>query len=387
VKGVLGLALFALCARLAYRTSASFTVSLLVALAAMIVANDRFFLRSELFALLITAGLMNLLVEYRASGKQRYLVACLLMAVLWVNLHRSAPVSLGIVALFGIGAALDVLRGPSPRGWREAAHAAAPYAACVAGMAVALLANPYGAAVYSSRIHEWAPTLSGLFVGSRGFWAFLVFVATATGLVLHQWKAVPAAGLLLLIAFGDLALEAQRHIVFFAVVAIYPLSAALRGDAARFERMRLVPGAVLAMLILCAGLLVRYGNMSGGYPYFVASLNFSAALVDYLDQAQVRGNVFNSYALGSELAYRYYPRLRPAIDSRIDVYGEQYFLRILALSNDAAALRQFVERYHVDYMLLARPDFDDGIRRMTHLRADGWRILFADHKIVLLGRK
>jgi hypothetical protein len=126
--------------------------------------------------------------------------------------------------------------------------------------------------------------------------------------------------------------------------------------------------------------------MYGAFPYFVESRNFSPMLIEYLDNPQLRGNVLNSYALGSELVYRYYPRLRPAIDSRVDLYGEQYFVRLLALNTDEDALRRFVDRYAVGYILLLWPEFDQGIRRMPHIRDDGWRIMFADHKVVVLGR-
>ena len=90
--------------------------------------------------------------------------------------------------------------------------------------------------------------------------------------------------------------------------------------------------------------------------------------------------------LGLHLIYRYYPRLRPAIDSRAYAYGRKYFLELLHLNSDEAALKAFIARYHVDYILLLQRDFDLGIRRMPHMQDAGWRIIFSDGKVVLLGR-
>ena len=131
-KGLIGLALFALAYRLARRVSGDFVVALVVALAAMALANYRHFLRPELFALLLTAIVLNLLVEYRHSGRWLYLIGCLPVAVIWANIHGSAPVALAITAAFAAGAALEK-------------RAAWPYAACCALMALGMLANPYGA--------------------------------------------------------------------------------------------------------------------------------------------------------------------------------------------------------------------------------------------------
>src|SRR5207302_10490415 len=137
-------------------------------------------------------------------------------------------------------------------------------------------------------------------------------------------------------------------------------------------RLRVVQIGLPAALLSGACLLVAYGNLYGGYPYFVPSNRFSPLLVEYLENESLRGNVLNSYALGGELVYRYYPRLRPAIDSRIDIYGTQYLRYLQGLGKDERAFREFVERYRVRYALLLWPEFDEGIRRMPTIQQDGW---------------
>ncbi|MGA8049368.1 MAG: hypothetical protein WCA09_04225 [Burkholderiales bacterium] len=398
VKGILGLALFGLCCRLSYRLTRGYTASLVLSLAVMAVANYRYYLRPELFALFFTVAVLSLLVEYRASRNWRYLAACAPVALVWANCHGSFPVALAIAAIFACGAAIEGLRAPPGARLREAAVAARPYVICTALMALAMLVNPYGLNLYRfawdlqnttfirSYIYEWMPTFSHPFMDSRGFWAFVVYLALGGTVLYAGRKSVTPAGWLLLLAFGYLALGAQRHIAFFAFASIYPLSMAIAPLASRIERTPLVRGGILALLTGCAGLLVGFGNLYGGFPYYVPSSYFSPLLVEYLENDRVRGNVLNSYVLGAELVYRFYPRLRPAIDSRIDVYGEKYFVDLLRLNTDERALEQFVTRYRVDYMLLLWRDFNEGVQRMPHIRDSGWRIVFADQKVVLLGR-
>ncbi len=398
VKGLLGLALFGLCWRMSFRLSGSLFASLVVSLAAMATENFRYYLRPELFALFFTVIILGLLVEFRASGRWRYLAACVPVALLWANIHGSFPVALVLAAAFAAGAATEAFASTKNSRLQASAHAARPYLICAVLLALVMLLNPYGAQLFRfawdlenaafvrSYIYEWTPTLHGLFVGSRGFWAFMLFLAFSAVVLYFGRREVPVSGWLLLLAFGYLALGTSRHIAFFAVVSVYPLSAAIRGIASRLEPLRVVRGAVLALVVACVGLVVRYGNLYGGFPYHVISNNFSLLLVEYLDRPQLRGNVLNSYALGSELIYRYYPRLRPAIDSRVDVYGEKYFLELLRLNSDERALKAFIARYHVDYILLLQRDFDQGIRRMPHLRDDGWRVIFTDGSVVMLGR-
>ena len=386
VNGLLGLALFALLYRLAHRLTKSFAASLFVAVAALVAANYRFSLRPELFALLLAALQLNLLTGYRESGRPAYLAACVPLGLLWANLHGSAPVALAIAAAFAVGALMERRR-------------ALPYVACLLAMALAMLVNPYGASIFRfawsvenatflrSYIYEWTPSLHGPFVGSRGFWAFIAYVGVIGAAVATARGRVSAAGALLLVMFGYLAMTTQRHIALFAVVSVYPLSVALAQFRSEWDRLRVVQIGLPAVLLTGACLLVAYGNLYGGYPYFVPSNRFSLLLVEYLENESVRGNVLNSYSLGGELVYRYYPRLRPAIDSRIDIYGESYARYVDALSHDAGLFREFVERYNVRYVLLPWQEFDGGIRRMPDLQRDGWHIAFADHRMVLLGRR
>jgi hypothetical protein len=387
-NGLLGLALFALLWRLSFRLSGGFVASLLLAVAVMATANYRHYLRPELFALILALGVLGLLVEYRSSRKWRYLLACMPLAVLWANSHGSFPVALVLAAAFAAGAAWEA----------RAPRASAPYLACGALMALAMLANPYGAQLFRfawevqgaeflrTYVYEWTPTLTGPFVGSRGFWAFVAFACLAATVLAYGWRRVPLSGALLLVIFGGLALQTQRHIAFFAVVSVYPLSAALAPTAARLDRSARALGAAAALLACGVALLVRYGNLYGGYPYAVASNHFSPGLIDYVRERKLEGNVLNSYALGAEIVYRFYPSLRPSIDSRIDVYGREYFERMLTVQNEEQAFRQFVARYGVRYVLLLWPEFELGLRRMPGLQAEGWRIVFVDHKMVMLER-
>lgn len=398
VKGLLGLALFGLCWRLAYRQSADLFATALVALAAMAAANFRFYLRPELFGLIFFVIVLGMLVEFRAGGRWGYLLACVPVALLWANSHGSFPLALVLGGCFAAGAAVEGMRAPRGRRLRASWLGARPYLLCAGMMACAMLLNPYGAHLFRfvwdlihanfmrTYIYEWTPTLTGPFAGSRGYWAFLIYLAFAAAVLSFGWRNVPPAGALLLLVFGYLALQTQRHIVFFAVASVYPVAAALRRVAPRMFAPPAARAAALALIVAGAGLALRYGNLYGGYPYYVPPHNFSPLLVEYLDRPEIRGNVLNSYELGAELIYRYYPRLRPAIDSRADAYGSKYFLELHRLNSDERALKAFIARYHVDYILLLQRDFDLGIRHMPDLRNDGWRIVFADGKVVLLGR-
>jgi len=394
VKGAFGLALFALAYRLAHRLTRDKVIAILLAVVAMVVANYRHFLRPELFAMVFLLALLNLLAEYQLTGRKRILAWAVPLATLWANCHGSFPIALVIVAIFGAGASIDTWR--RARTVAPAARDLMPYAALGLAMALAMLVNPYGWHLFafawqvaqwqvlSDYIIEWRSPFADPFAGHAPFWAFILYLAGGVALGVVYRRRLSATPVLLYVAFALLATQRQRHIVLFAYVALYSLAATIDAAAVRARLGRVLGPAALALLGVGIAAVLRYGNMYSAWPHRIATDNFTPPMAEHL--AKLEGNVFNSYILGAQLIHDYYPKLRPMIDSRIDAYGERYFLYTVQLGENEQALLDFIQRYDVRYFLLTWGEFNYRISSMPRLRAEGWRILFADQKAVLLGK-
>jgi hypothetical protein len=401
VKGALGIALFALCCRLAHRLTSSLPVSLFLAIVTMAVANYRHFMRPEIFAYLFLLILLNLLAEYQLTRRRQFLAWIVPLALVWANSHGSFPIALVIVACIGAGegitAAFAAKGAPGRASLRAAILAARPYFICCAATFLATLVNPYGYQLYlfawdfaqwavtREYIIEWGGTFSPGFARARGFWAYLGLLALCLTVVIACHRKLRAADVLLLFAFGYLSTDRQRHVVLFAFVSLYVLARVIGPVAIGPRATRGALALLLVLLLAGGGMLLRYGNLQGEHPYSVSSRKFTPLLIEYVENRDLRGNVFNSFELGAELVHKFYPRLRPAIDSRIDAYGERYFEYYSQLYSDERLLLDFIAHYDVRYMLLLWWEFER-IKQMPQLPLTGWRMLFADHKMVLLGR-
>ena len=401
VLGAFGMLLFALAGYLAWRITHSFGASLLLALCAMAIANYRHYLRPELVALVLLLLHLHVLVAFQRDGRCLRLLWSVLIAIVWANSHGSFLLGPGVAAIFALGEAGQAAwsqRAQGARVWGGAAvHAGGCYAALAAAMAAASLLNPLGWGMYAFALQltasevarifitEWLPTLSPEYAGSRFVVLFLaVLVATALLVALRRDR-LRWTDWLLLAAFGVLAFRALRFPVLFGFVAIVPCARAigLRPPAA-IERRLLAASTVLCILGLAY--IVKFGNGYGAWPYYAPSANFTLLMREEIEDTALQGNVFNDFVLGPELIYRAWPRLKPVMDTRVDSYGESYFVWILALLHDEDRLRAFLDGYDVRYMLLTRIEFDQIVSRMTALRQDGWRVRFMDHKAVLLSR-
>jgi hypothetical protein len=382
------------------RQSGSLGVALLLSLLAMACANSRYVLRPELFALLFLVCLLLVLDRYRATGRRATLLWTLPIAVLWANCHGSFLLGPVVAGLFALGEALDAARaatGSVPDRLRTGWPAGLPYAIAALAMTAACVANPVGwnllafpfqlnhSAATRMLIKEWLPTFSPLVMAERPFWIFAsVFVGTVALLAILR-RHLRATDALLLLFFGALALDRSRHFVWFGFVAA-SVCARLLGhvEMARSTEFRLRLGAVaLALVAICA--TERFGNAAYATYSYAPSNNLSPGLVRELSDPSMRGPVLTSYELGAEVIYRWWPRLQPSLDSRIDSYGDDYTLFHVRLLQDEKLLDLFLDGNRVNYMLLLRRDLDQGVRNMPSIRAN-WHIRLTDGEVFLIER-
>ena len=400
IMGAFALLQFWLCVRLARRQSGSLGVGLLLATLAMICANYRYVMRPELFALLFLVCLLSVLDRYRSERRAGALLWTIPIAILWANCHGSFLLAPGIAGLFAIGeawTAASAVSGEPPARARAGLRAGLPYAVAALAMTAASTLNPAGwhllalpfqlqqSGVIRSVIKEWLPTFSPLFVVERAFWIFVAIGVASCAVVIRLRRHLCATDLLLFVFFAALALERQRHIVWFGFVAMTVcarLIGRLRIEARRETQLQ---GASAGLALVAFVACMLFGNAVGARIYFAPSNNFDPVLVRELADPKVAGNVLNSYELGGELIYRDWPRLKPSIDSRVDSYGDDYLLFSIRLLSEEKLLDLFLEGNRVSYMLLLSRDFNAGVRTMPSIRAN-WHIRWTDGDIFLLER-
>ncbi len=365
----------------------------------MLAANYRNQIRPEVFAILLMLAQLQVLAAFQASGRRGTLAWLVPIAIVWANTHGSFLLGPIIAAIFAAGEALQAFRRPpqgSPRaGLRSAWLAGRPFAFASLAMAAASLVNPMGLGLWHFALSftqskaardfliEWRPTLSAQFVASLPFWLFCGVAAATLATLVVRRRAVTPTGLLLLAAFGFLALQRNRYVVLFGFMALFVCAGLLRGGL-RPGIERALLALVVATGITGSVLALRHGNVSGAYAYYTPSNRFSILMDERLSDATLEGNVFNSFELGAELIYKAYPRLVPSIDSRIDSYGDDYFLLHQRMLVSEQLLTRFVDEYEVKYLLLLHRDFES-VKKMDQLRRQ-WRLKFMDHKMVLLER-
>ncbi len=338
--------------------------------------------RPHTLALPVLVAWCAALICARDEGRAPPLLAIPLMT-LWANLHGSFMVGL---ALAGFLCAEAVWASTTPQQrWENLRRwggfiVLGTIAALLTPNGVRGLLLPFNLLNMPTLQQSFSEWQSANFEGFQPLEAWLLgtmFAAFAVGLRL------PIPRLLLLLALTHLALAHVRHADLVAVMAPLVVSSALGPQLA--ARIRATPssplgervadlasrasasGVALTIAILFAiGLLtlLRPIERPDGPETPGAALAAAAAM-------GVSGPVLNSESFGGYLIFRGVPTF---IDGRIEMYGDPFLRRYLAIEHGAApALADALKQYKISWTLL-HPQ-DGAVVALDHM--PGWRRAYA----------
>jgi len=317
-----------------------------------------------------TAGLLQAREAQRAPPL--WLAGVMLV---WANLHGGFVLGLALIAAFALDALVEApaaRRLAVVRDWGVFALASLA-ASLVTPFGVGSLLYPFQIMGMSSLpgIVEWRPAdfsrVSALEIG----------LFAALFVLLSRGARIPPVRLLLLLLLLHMALQHTRHQIVLAVTGVMllaePLGAALSPPGGRASvvvgRRWIVGGALVAILLAGVRLAVPIVRSDGPTAPISALAHVPAALA--------ARPVFNDYGFGGYLIWR---GVRPFIDGRSDMYGDaftQAYFR--AVRPDAKELGRLLERYRIDWTLLAARDPSVEVMDAT----PGWRRLYGDKTAVV----
>jgi hypothetical protein len=327
--------------------------------------------RPHLLALPVLALWTIVLLKAREAGRAPPLWTALIM-VLWANMHSSFVVGAGLAAAFALEAVLDF------KGWRR--RPLVGWAGFLALTALATLATPHGVEGLTfplkvlnmkalPAIVEWAPQdfmqVSPLEIALLG------------GLFAAFWRGVrlSAVRALILIGLIHMSLQHVRQEVLLGVVAplilAEPLGRALGrtvATATRWAAPLPLPQTALGAGLIAAALIGRIAIQEVRADGPTAPVTALAHV-----PASLRGApVLNDYNFGGYLIFE---GVRPFIDGRADMYGDDFVTADQSLQNgDPAAVAAAIARWHIRWTIL-RPDLPlVGVLDHT----PGWKRLYTD---------
>lgn len=346
----------------------------------------------------------------RISTKKTIAILSATMLV-WANSHPGFILGFAQMAIYMVVATGLLLSGRQSTNRKELPG----LCAAAATMLAATLINPYGLALHqnlSEYLKQSTVTnyvdeyLSPVFHGAlQSNCLELIFLALACGLAFHKTKpSIPQV--LLVLAFGHLALSAMRNIPLFILVAL-PLAGELLGgiDLARLGtvpmvsrlllafrnlnmsvdreearcRMHLLPLAAVVFLAIaagCGGSLAGKSILACGFSPQVVPTNTLACI-----KTLPADRGFNNVNWGGYIYY--YAGVPVYIDDRSSFYGEAFYLQYGRIVSLFDGWQEALNKQKINWIIF--PKGEPLSKRL--MESQEWRILCQDQAAYVFLRK
>ncbi|QCP53827.1 hypothetical protein FAZ95_33010 [Trinickia violacea] len=275
-------------------------------------------------------------------------VLLLPLMVIWANLHASFVFGLGLVLPIAVDAVVEAKSGRGLIARRWGIFLGAAIGASI------LTPNGWHGLLFpfhlmrmatTSSIDEWEPTSFQTLQPLEGALVALLYVAFS------RHVRLPIGRLIILLGLLHLALHHARHQMLAGIVGAMVLAMPLGQAFADAERegtsRRSSPlwlfGAIACVALLSAIRLTHPVERTDGPASPIAALNHVPIEIQ-------REHVFNSYAFGGYLIFR---GIKPFIDGRADVYGDDFISTYLAaMTPNRAVFEGLVDKDGIRWTIL-----------------------------------
>jgi len=286
--------------------------------------------------------------------------------IAWTNIHASFPLALPIAAAM----AFDFLWETGWREWRA-------WAVFLTLSVLALLLNANGIAgliqpfkisdlAMLPLIQEWQPSAPSV---TPQFYGVLLLGLAA---LLYKGVRIPAGRLVLLLLMLGLSFSHMRHQTWFAIVAAVLLPPLLR--TAPMARISIAPLAFVTLPALIVRMIFPLTpSENPSNPWH---------LISAVPGSLRSQPVFNGYSFGGPLILA---GIRPYIDGRAEIYGDQFVQNYAAIADgDWAKFNDAVKRYGIRWTVLPASD----TRLIQELDSSpDWQRLYSDQAGVVYVRR
>jgi hypothetical protein len=395
--------------------SIDYTIPVASLILAILVSNERFIIRPELMSYLFFAIFFYILYSYKYH-KTRYIYLLPILNIIWVNMHGLYVMGLVLMLAYLFGE-LFMWKVPMPFSLDDSyVLKGKRYLTIVYVFFILFLSsiiNPYTSETIlmplelfkglkgithqlgTPGIPELVPPLSEnlLFPTQVVFYYKILIILSAFSFLLNIRK-INITHLLIYAVFLYISLKARRNISYFAIIAAPIMSLNIISFISdiryHFERKgrvwkySKVPVSVFQITLILTVILYIYDVTTDRY-YIrdrsnkrfglgISTITFPVKAVDFIQENDIRGNMFNNTSVGDYLIWRCYPKRKTFLDGRMD-FSERYLFHY----TDPVFWNSIVNAYNINYAFIGHgwsPNMRPLIKKLFN--SNEWILVYFD---------
>lgn len=364
---------------------------------------ERSTIRPELFGYFFFSCLLFIFYNYPQKRKLLYLVPVILL--LWANFHISFIFGFVVMGMLVLKMSFRYIYGKRPT--EEKTRIRNDLFIIFSGFVITLF-NPNGLSglLYPLNIfNNYGYTivenqniffLNSLMMNPHIRYLFLLFPLIITTLIfLISKKKLVEASLLGIFFLAEIM--QIRHMPFFALAAITPVSIALNFWLIKIKRSEkiVILSHVLFIIISITISLLFFRNIF--FNTFDQAKQFGTAVIDdyklsseFILRKNLSKNIFNNFDIGGYAIYSLYPRYSVFVDNRPEAYPNTFLQETyIKIQTDPILREKVFDKYDIQTIYFAHTDqtywaeaFIQSIANDTN-----WKLIYIDTSAMVLSRQ
>jgi len=354
--------------------------------------------RPMFFSILFFGVELILLLHSRRTGNLRPLFWLPLLFLLWANLDGQFLNGLLLLGLYLAAEFIDFLINRSRVSPLSPPPHSLPKVTAISGLSIiATLLTPYGLQLYPSAFQiAYGTVLFQSFQEMQAFsfrrpehFVLLLLVMTAF-VVLGRQRSRDPFKLGIMVTFALLAFRVQRDLWCVALPAIAVIADAFADywpePAPVKSGYRWKEKSLVAMLVMVVFLVASLRVPGSETIMRRASRILPVKACDYIRVHQLPGPLFNAYSWGGFIIW-YLPAYPVAIDSRVNLYGDEINTRYFGAMEGKQRLETNPSFTHARTILLERSSgMTEALTTLPALRSQ-FRVVYQDDIATVLVRQ
>lgn len=362
---------------------------------AILVGMERFMLRADLFGILL-AVLFYTVFRYYLDKKwyekksiQKFipLIILFVIQIIWANSHGSFPLAFVIVLAYIFSYIIHFLIIDKLILEKdEVKFLNSHFMALLSVLIVSLFAsivNPYGIRAFfdafnvssfiSPTIQEWqSPFTSGDY---QAFSLVIYTITLFTAIIIISinfvnYKKLRIADIIILLSFIYLSVSYRRNIAIFAIFCaiilpyyldeIFGLLNKIFGNKQNIHRTIIIGKQIVMVIIIILSIYYMYevttntfylhDQRSRRFGIGLSENFFPISAANFIENNNIKGNMFNDYNIGTYLNWRFYPIRKTFIDEHtFSLDSLDYYHKIM--SGDIK-YSDITKKYNINYFIL-----------------------------------
>ena len=368
---------------LAYTRYRNIIFSIFIMLGAIFAFGYRSFVRPEIFSYLFLSVYLYILEKRKSISVLPFL------QVIWVNLHGYFIMGPLLILLYCTGDFFSKDRFEARRlcavfFWAIAACFINPYFYKGAFYPIGIFRDVFTEQrLFMQNVHELMMPIRAGFSKFFFFWIFSI-IASLTFLI--NLKGIRIRHIMVFALSFLASYMAVRNMPIFIFLAM-PLAIVNLNESDLTKNMAEKKYYILCGLALCGAIYIflsgRYYDLVNQSALRKPGSGFSELLMpkgacDFLEENNINGRLFNTLDFGPYIGYRFFPERRIFIDTRTELYKDDFYMLYRRAQNYPDEWRRLHKEYGFEIAVI-RHLFSGTEKLLRYLyKAEDWVLVYYD---------